>query len=945
MRETHRELLKGLGTAMAGAFLALLLTGPAWAMTASGCSTCHGADIVEGHHDVSDPNSDFSQGNCGACHEGITTGNDCSVCHLSAGFDNRHHVQIPAETRCAECHVSSGNPLEAAADPKVCSLCHYGDAQPKPIRTFHHTQLTAPVYYQDGKLNCTGCHEGATLTSDCASCHDDSITNRSIHHTYAETNNTSCTSCHGEILVPQNCQSCHAAGSKRDDHHNYAETNRFNCTGCHPTLTATGAGADCARCHGAGNNRDFHHDTVMPAKDFSCASCHTSSGDPGGSGCSSCHTGDKEPQHHASPAYVAGNCADCHASTALEEQGCQSCHHFRLADPLWQEHPHHDFERVAQTYKIGCRDCHTFLGGSSLPVPMAVDDCIFCHERVVAAVKKVPANIQPKHHATAPAAAGNCALCHAGSQNVNDCAGCHIGGTTPDAVAIHHAGNDYAIGNCAACHTGISGGQNCSACHTAAPGSTVVSRHHEQYAPAQQLSCSACHSGTQAIFQSCNTGGCHTATGVPVSERHHNMTIPAQTQNCVFCHSGVDQTPLNDCASCHVGPGKPPIAEQHHETDFFLTGNCAECHVNTAPAGINCAGCHAGNSLEKHHGKYVIVNNTAQPKPCSDCHQVQLAGGSCAACHTAPIPEIHHGDPLTAAGGNCGACHQTVNDPSVCANCHTSSPHHATSWSKTGDCAHCHAVPSWASDRPEQAACRECHGTTMHDKGGPIQNYGSCASCHSTIPYHPAPTSIPGYTGSGAGKGKFNMFWSKYAVKEGPGERLRPNGEDMNDRGGDKIKAQQLSFSTKQVSSNGKTYTVPYFTGMAGTNSNLALNKSASASRAESGYAPGLAVDGNTSTRWWAKSTSGQWLKIDLGARMKISKVALRWHSYYAREYEVRVSTDNSNWTRVADANYGKGGLEQWSFSSRDVRYIMIYCQRASSYSGYAIYELEAYAP
>lgn len=231
----------------------------------------------------------------------------------------------------------------------------------------------------------------------------------------------------------------------------------------------------------------------------------------------------------------------------------------------------------------------------------------------------------------------------------------------------------------------------------------------------------------------------------------------------------------------------------------------------------------------------------------------------------------------------------------------------------------------------------------MHDKGGPIQNYGACAACHTTLPYHPAPTSIPGYTGYGAGKGKFNIFWSKYAVKEGPGERIRPNGEDMNDEGGYKIRAQQLSFSTKQISSNGKTYTVPYFTGMA--SGNLALKKTATASRSESGYAPALAVDGDTSTRWWARSTSSQWLKIDLGAIKTIDKIALRWHSYYATEYEVRVSTDNSTWTRVADANYGKGGLETWSFSGRNVRYIQIYCQRASSYNGFAIYELEAYAP
>jgi hypothetical protein len=320
---------------------------------------------------------------------------------------------------------------------------------------------------------------------------------------------------------------------------------------------------------------------------------------------------------------------------------------------------------------------------------------------------------------------------------------------------------------------------------------------------------------------------------------------------------------------------------------------------------------------------------------------VQLAGGSCESCHTAPIPEIHHGEPLTAVGGNCGACHQAVNDPSVCGNCHVSSPHHTTTWSQTGDCAHCHTVPATAIDRPAQAACRECHGTTMHDKGGPIQNYGACAACHSQAPFHPAPTSNPGYTGYGAGKRKFNMFWSRFERK---GDDMSPNGDDLGDEGGNRIKAQQLTFSTKTISHEGRSYTVPYFTGM--TSANLALNKSATASRAESGYAPSLAVDGNTATRWWAKSTSAQTLTVDLGASKSISKVTIRWYSYYAKAYQVQTATSSSGpWTTVASMSYGVGGTETKTFTTRSARYVRINCQTAASSNGYSINELEVYAP
>ena len=90
------------------------------------------------------------------------------------------------------------------------------------------------------------------------------------------------------------------------------------------------------------------------------------------------------------------------------------------------------------------------------------------------------------------------------------------------------------------------------------------------------------------------------------------------------------------------------------------------------------------------------------------------------------------------------------------------------------------------------------------------------------------------------------------------------------------------------------------------------------------------------------RSYSDEWLKVDLGQRYRVSKVVIKWHSYYAREYDVLVSTDNSNWTRVRDENSGDGGTETITFSARDARYIRIDCKERRE-SGYSIYELEVY--
>jgi hypothetical protein len=124
---------------------------------------------------------------------------------------------------------------------------------------------------------------------------------------------------------------------------------------------------------------------------------------------------------------------------------------------------------------------------------------------------------------------------------------------------------------------------------------------------------------------------------------------------------------------------------------------------------------------------------------------------------------------------------------------------------------------------------------------------------------------------------------------------------------------------------------------------NLALNKTATASNNESGYGASLAVDGNASTRWWSKSTSSRWLRVDLGSSQSISKVSVSWNSYYARSYQVQTSTDGSNWTTVASTSSGTGGTQDHIFTARSARYVRIYCTQASSYNGYSINELSVF--
>src|SRR5579859_46550 len=63
---------------------------------------------------------------------------------------------------------------------------------------------------------------------------------------------------------------------------------------------------------------------------------------------------------------------------------------------------------------------------------------------------------------------------------------------------------------------------------------------------------------------------------------------------------------------------------------------------------------------------------------------------------------------------------------------------------------------------------------------------------------------------------------------------------------------------------------------------NLALNKTATASSIEAvGTPASSAVDGNTTTRWSSAFSDPQWLQVDLGSTQSFCKVTLMWEAAY----------------------------------------------------------------
>ena len=87
--------------------------------------------------------------------------------------------------------------------------------------------------------------------------------------------------------------------------------------------------------------------------------------------------------------------------------------------------------------------------------------------------------------------------------------------------------------------------------------------------------------------------------------------------------------------------------------------------------------------------------------------------------------------------------------------------------------------------------------------------------------------------------------------------------------------------------------------------------KVASNDTAEYKYSkPRNIVDGNYFTRWQAVSGNGQWVQIDLGKQIDVSKIIIHWggSQAYASKYNIQISKDSSSWSVLQAVFNGTGG-------------------------------------
>jgi large repetitive protein len=126
------------------------------------------------------------------------------------------------------------------------------------------------------------------------------------------------------------------------------------------------------------------------------------------------------------------------------------------------------------------------------------------------------------------------------------------------------------------------------------------------------------------------------------------------------------------------------------------------------------------------------------------------------------------------------------------------------------------------------------------------------------------------------------------------------------------------------------------------TTTNVALNKTATASSRSGTQTAAKAVDGKTTTRWASQLGDPQWLQIDLGSRQNVCQVGLNWAAY-ASQFSIQVSDDAATWTSLITTG-ATSNTQQLLTVFGSGRYIRMYgYTRGNSSTGYSLTEFQVF--
>ena len=108
-------------------------------------------------------------------------------------------------------------------------------------------------------------------------------------------------------------------------------------------------------------------------------------------------------------------------------------------------------------------------------------------------------------------------------------------------------------------------------------------------------------------------------------------------------------------------------------------------------------------------------------------------------------------------------------------------------------------------------------------------------------------------------------------------------------------------------------------------------------------YPAAHAVDGNPRTRWSSEFSDPQWIAVDLGEVVTVSRVELHWEAACGKAYTIQVSEDGTTWRDVFTTDSGDGGVDRIRFTPTQARWVRMYGTKRGTAFGYSLWEMKIF--
>ena len=84
------------------------------------------------------------------------------------------------------------------------------------------------------------------------------------------------------------------------------------------------------------------------------------------------------------------------------------------------------------------------------------------------------------------------------------------------------------------------------------------------------------------------------------------------------------------------------------------------------------------------------------------------------------------------------------------------------------------------------------------------------------------------------------------------------------------------------------------------------------------------AIDKDDNSRWGSAFTDNEWLTLDYGSSVTITRVRINWENAHAKKYLLQTSEDNKTWTTIKTVENSPGGVEDLKDLGGQGRYLRV---------------------